>query len=308
MKLKRATMYINKIAKSIKVEEVVILSASKKSTPTVYYAKVFFTWLIQDRLDVSFRDIGWFINFPSQEFVGKHAEILSSTNYSNRNKYGDIHKKLLSLIDNVSLKNIPILKSELFDTPADLAIYVNPDIKNYTKKLRVFPPQSSEIHKFAVANFILNRICERISVSREKLTSKLRFEELVYGRYVFMKIMKEFFPLMTLYELGTFCGITDHATARRGIEFFTSYFEKAKYRRIYMSVYESCMVSFQESGLYIFPPTIEGLTNSLKEHGCNPEFIENVKTKLVESFIANHKFSKLELSNIVNDLGLGAKK
>lgn len=41
MKLKRATMYINKIAKSIKVEEVVILSASKKSTPTVYYAKVF---------------------------------------------------------------------------------------------------------------------------------------------------------------------------------------------------------------------------------------------------------------------------
>ena len=259
----------------------------------VELAKIFYAWLLENKVGLSRKEITRFIQEDINKihyYIDKHYEFLE--------KGGDIASKYIEMC----------FKCKSLYNESDFVVK-NSQHNIFTINLNVTirPLDGTLENENFVTQFIIDSIEKNLDIEKGVLVSKSksRKRKLVYGRYVFFRTVRDFFPKMILSKIGFYMGGKDHSTVLSGLRNHNFLVEtkNKEYLSLYIPILKKCS-TYSSLGSSGFTRTISGIASYLSQVNIPEEKIKIVEDELINVLKNQFIFSEEELSSILARFGI----
>lgn len=289
----QATYYLHLIAEKTGLPCSLIASPVSGMSDDIKRAKILYSWILEEKVDLSPCEIAYFVGEGENTvryFIDRHFSLMKIKKVDQDGMaYFAICEKIFPGCGKT--KKLPKV---VHDHSFDVVLKINPRPFKDTKKSEGF-----------IAQFVLEVITESMGITKERLFIKNRIPELVWGRHIFMAIMKSFFPKIPFSAIGKYLGGMDHATVSYGLREHSNRLESKdrEYLSMYVPIYKKCRKD-APVGSSDFPCTVEGICNFLSEKQVSFNQIRMIKESLTAKLQTSYVFSIAEVSQVFARIGI----
>lgn len=289
----QATYYLHLIAEKTGLPCSLIASPVSGMSDDIKRAKILYSWILEEKVDLSPFEIVYFVGEQENTvryFIERHLYLMKVKQIDQEGvAYFAICEKIFPGCGKT--KKFPKVTH---DHSFDVVLKIEPRPFKDTQKSEIF-----------VAQFVFEVITESMGITKERLLIKSRITELVWGRHIFMAIMKSFFPDISLSSIGLYLDGRDHATVLYGLRQHSSRLESKdhEYLSMYVPIYKKCRKD-APIGSSDFPCTVEGICNFLSEKQVSFNQIRMVKESLTAKLQTSYVFSIAEISQVFARIGI----
>lgn len=263
----------------------------KEENQNLKLIKIFSSWLLVCNLKFSEKEssehLGEDANTVSY-FLGTHFSLLEDTS-DEGDKYRTLCRQLRKLYTEEKAffeKDIPTK-------------YEYPDI-DQGRKMYLDKNQ----HCDSFADSVLAVVASHARYSKEVIVSTCRKRIVVYARYVFIRIMKNAFPKISLQHLGSYLGDKDHATVLNALRNHENLMQTKDHEcvSLFISSNEDCMIL--PTAFAGYPSTFARIEQFLQSENIPRDKIESIKNEMITRFLNQYVFKKSEVQLIFSACGI----
>lgn len=286
-----AYQYLNTIVEKTGVPSSLITGGILTKSEDVEFVKIFYSWLLENNLSLSREEISFFVKVDVNMihyYIDRHYELMGNKGEMTL-RYFELCQKFNFLLREGNLKARNSEK-DFFDINL-----------NITRR----PLEGTLGNQDLIIQFVLDKIAEHVGVDKSMIISKTRKREAVTGRFIFFRIMRDFFPKMPLSVIGLYAGGKNHATVLNGLRNHANYIDtKDKmYFPLFNSIQKECSVC-APVGSSAFPRTVEKLVECLSRNGIPEEKIKMIEFELMKRLRTSYVFSPDETTSILGRFGI----
>lgn len=92
-------------------------------------------------------------------------------------------------------------------------------------KVQLVEAETHEVFCKPTEEVILKTVCEHFNIEIDQLQGKVRTQNITDARAIFLKLLKMFYPDLSLKKLGVYLGNRDHSTVINSLKQFDSFYQ-----------------------------------------------------------------------------------
>ncbi len=285
---KKATEYIHLIAEKTGIPPVLIASRGLSKSEDVRHLKIFYSWILENYVELARHEIVYFIDEDENvvhSFIDTHYQFLKFNKYQTDEgrRYFEVCQKIFPACQ----KDVSSLMRQK-KQPFEIVL-----------KIDQRPFLSTSVSEDFIAELVVRKVVKNLRTTKEILVSKSRQRLLIYGRCIFMSIMKDFFPKMPCRRVGGYVNKSDHASVLHGLRTHSNLIESKnqEYTRLYQSIYRACRNDLPVGDVNI-SSTVNGICEYLSDKKISLKTIKQVRDVLTEKLQSSYMFSRIGITKL----------